>query len=529
MHRQDESNPPTKAQEATLLTEKSDYVALCEAVVVGDITQVRVLLGKDANLLNVEDQTHLTPITLAAHNRKWEIVKEIAKIGGVADDVMDQRQFGRALLRAVRDNQVDVVEILANITKSVNRFWMTAPDSWTALHHAAAAGNTEMIALLVSAGFSLTAVDKDGCTPIAVAAHNEQWAAVIGIAKVSGAARDDNDEHQYGRALINAVRKNQLDVVEILIQARKKAGTSKEWHTNPDLWRALHHAAAAGNTEMIALLVSAGFSLTAVDKDYFTPIAIAAFRRNWTAVVEIASLHQVEAADAEKYSVALVIAAQYKQYEVVKALRAAGAPTGISWDILRSIGRAYQPGKWSWARSDAHPHHAVIAEFMKRGVLEAMLKDLGVKDACEALELIYQVLDNDKTIVAKEIITFFEQRGRGLVAQTKLEAAQINRIPYLQTHTPDQAELKAFFEKNLQLLRASTKEQRALEVEKTAEQQVVAQAVEQAPLPSNTAAPFLEQQEPKSRGGKIAEWEDNKKIAAARLAHAIEDEEIFDL
>ena len=423
MHRQDESNPPTKAQEATLLTEKSDYVALCEAVVVGDITQVRVLLGKDANLLNVEDQTHLTPITLAAHNRKWEIVKEIAKIGGVADDVMDQRQFGRALLRAVRDNQVDVVEILANITKSVNRFWMTAPDSWTALHH----------------------------------------------------------------------------------------------------------AAAAGNTEMIALLVSAGFSLTAVDKDYFTPIAIAAFRRNWTAVVEIASLHQVEAADAEKYSVALVIAAQYKQYEVVKALRAAGAPTGISWDILRSIGRAYQPGKWSWARSDAHPHHAVIAEFMKRGVLEAMLKDLGVKDACEALELIYQVLDNDKTIVAKEIITFFEQRGRGLVAQTKLEAAQINRIPYLQTHTPDQAELKAFFEKNLQLLRASTKEQRALEVEKTAEQQVVAQAVEQAPLPSNTAAPFLEQQEPKSRGGKIAEWEDNKKIAAARLAHAIEDEEIFDL
>jgi ankyrin repeat protein len=107
----------------------------------------------------------------------------------------------------------------------------------TPLHHAVSAGNVAAVEKLAAAGANVNFVDKDGATPLILAASC-----------------------RLGRA----------DTVRALLAAGAQLQTA-----DTEGWTALHHAADRGRTEIVELLVAQGASVNAALDTRDTPLHLA--------------------------------------------------------------------------------------------------------------------------------------------------------------------------------------------------------------------------------------------------------------
>ena len=165
---------------------------------------------------------------------------------------------------------------------------MTAPqkvDTWSSgksLHQAVAAGNITEVEQMVKAGASLKGRDKDGNTPLHVAAAKGQ----VDMLKYLMAQPDVDVNVQESRgstALMLAATNGNGPVIAALLEK----GADLKVASN-DGSTALHRAAAAGWAEVVDQLLAAGADPQAVDKKGRTPMEVAEKnrQRDWSMVVD---------------------------------------------------------------------------------------------------------------------------------------------------------------------------------------------------------------------------------------------------
>jgi len=280
---------------------------------------IEVLLqhGADVTAQNTAKQT---PIQLARSANQWECVETIAK-NKKADD-NDNGKYGDALVIAIKIDRLETTQIL--LEAGASKTWMITESGNRGLHCAVQNNNKRMIKLLLKHGFDtkLTVENTEKkYTPIQLAAHLGHWKCVKAIAKAVKA--DDKDNARYGDALLLAVKDNQLDVVEILIQAN----TPITWETTTTKNRCLHEAVIKKNPEMVALLLKYGANPSARNKAEQTPMELACSLGHW----ECASLFTQDASfkfdDSTKAGIAFIEATKASRFDIAAYLLKAGAST----------------------------------------------------------------------------------------------------------------------------------------------------------------------------------------------------------
>ncbi|XP_032869339.1 protein phosphatase 1 regulatory subunit 12C isoform X4 [Amblyraja radiata] len=181
-------------------------------------------------------------------------------LGGGADVDCANTDGISALHQACIDENLEMVEFLlrqnANVDQSDN-------EGWTPLHVAVSCGYSEIVECLINHAASIAAVNSDGQLPIDLAEENymenllQAEITKQGI-DVESARREEEDLLlQHARQWLNSGKIEDI--------SHPKTGAN-----------ALHVAAAKGYIEVMRLLLQAGFSVAARDKDGWTPLHAAA-------------------------------------------------------------------------------------------------------------------------------------------------------------------------------------------------------------------------------------------------------------
>ncbi|KAK9823566.1 hypothetical protein WJX72_003846 [[Myrmecia] bisecta] len=146
----------------------------------GDVLAVQKILQVNPSCVDAKDaKTSQTALHIAAQIGNLDIVKELlAK--GVGYDAQD-KQGNVALHTAVQHGHIEVVrELLGRGYRLASR--IKNKDGHTPLHVAAKAGNAEAVQALVAAGARPEVKDKEGKTPMDLAAGNAEVLAALSVA-----------------------------------------------------------------------------------------------------------------------------------------------------------------------------------------------------------------------------------------------------------------------------------------------------------------------------------------------------------
>jgi ankyrin repeat protein/type II secretory pathway component GspD/PulD (secretin)/beta-lactamase regulating signal transducer with metallopeptidase domain len=258
---------------------------LHKAVAYGDIEQVRLLLLKDANVRE-KDDNGLTALHVAA-------------------------EYGHR----------NIAELL--LTKDVDVNAKGSGD-WTALHSAAVHGYTDLAELLIAKGADVNAKDKNGKTPLHFVASGPADLAALLISKGADVNAKDNSHGQTPLHSANA------DVTEILLNKGADINAKNKWGQTP-----LYCAAGRGSKDVVELLLAKGANVNAKDDSGNTPLHLAA-EQGQNAVVEflIAKGAHVNEKD-ENANTPLHKAAYQGHKDVVELLLGKGADLNMK-------------NKWGW-------------------------------------------------------------------------------------------------------------------------------------------------------------------------------------
>ncbi|KAM6399020.1 protein phosphatase 1 regulatory subunit 12B isoform 5-T5 [Rhynochetos jubatus] len=165
-----------------------------------------------------------------------------------------------ALHQACIDENLDMVKFLVENGASVNQ---QDNEGWTPLHAVASCGYLNIAEYLISHGANVAAVNSEGEVPSDIAEEAAMKDLLLEQVKKQGVdldlARKEEEQQmlQDARQWLNSGR------IEDIKQPRTGA-------------TALHVAAAKGYSEVMRLLIQAGFNLNVQDNDGWTPLHAAA-------------------------------------------------------------------------------------------------------------------------------------------------------------------------------------------------------------------------------------------------------------
>ncbi|MBT3219100.1 MAG: hypothetical protein HN348_08420 [Proteobacteria bacterium] len=226
----------------------------------------------------------------------------IEKMVAAGAEVNQKGQFGRpALHQGAHWGGPNTVETLLALGADPN---ILDDSEQSALHHGCEGSSAdEVVPLLIKVGAAVDLVDDEGSRPLHLACKNEDagtatvTALLDGGAQINSADGDGqsplqltfwlmyrNNELQAQKASLllergaspagvfeSAARLGNVAVVgQLLALEVNDSQTPDEWGKTP-----LHWAAYDGNTDVVALLVKAGFGLDIVDEDGSTPLHFA--------------------------------------------------------------------------------------------------------------------------------------------------------------------------------------------------------------------------------------------------------------
>ncbi|GBF98564.1 hypothetical protein Rsub_11894 [Raphidocelis subcapitata] len=310
----------------------SQLCALHAAAAAGDAGAIRGLLRvpawETAALLRAVDGSGRTALDHAARGG-WEaavemLIDEGKPFGGAS--------YGPALLEAARGGHVGVIWVLLDAGESV-----AAADSGgrTPLWLAAAGGHAAAVRLLLERGADRHAAAADGSLPVSCAARQGHASVVQALVKPAPDRHPSGGCDRWTAWHWCAHTGDAASARALLSEASWVAAQRIDSEAADDV-TALMVAAAAGQLDVLALLVEAGASLAAMDyPDGWTALHHAARRDGAAAVqaliragadVDAASLWTDEDLDEGEACVTpLHLAAQYAGVDVLRALIDAGA------------------------------------------------------------------------------------------------------------------------------------------------------------------------------------------------------------
>jgi len=135
-----------------------------------DTARVQTLLlrGVDTNAVHPQFGP---AIVVAARERAWNVVRELARIVGTRVDAPNARGETATMLAALHGN-LDVVRLLVEKGAEVNR------PGWTPLHYAAVSGNVDLLRYLLDQNAYIDAQSPNRTTPLMMAARHDHVDAV---------------------------------------------------------------------------------------------------------------------------------------------------------------------------------------------------------------------------------------------------------------------------------------------------------------------------------------------------------------
>lgn len=144
--------------------------AFWEAVTHDNVDRVRTLLlrGTDTNAVHPQFGP---AIVVAARERSWNVVRELAGITGTRVDAPNARGETAAMLAALQ-GELDIVRLLVEKGAEVNR------PGWTPLHYAATSGNLDLLRYLLDRNAYIDAQSPNRSTPLMMAARQDRIDAV---------------------------------------------------------------------------------------------------------------------------------------------------------------------------------------------------------------------------------------------------------------------------------------------------------------------------------------------------------------
>lgn len=205
-----------------------------EAAGRGDITQVKILLEKDPELLNAMDMKK-TPGYKPIH---------AAAAGG----------------------HVEVLEVLIERGADVND---TTPFNMTPLHLAAQNGHKNVVEFLIEKKAQLNVKHRRGDTPIFTAA-SRGYSEIVAFMLTNGV--ELNSRGRDGKSLLYvAARTGDISLVEMLIERHMDVNSTNIFDQTP-----LHFASFLGHEEVVVILLKSGADLNKKSLDGRTPLHCAA-------------------------------------------------------------------------------------------------------------------------------------------------------------------------------------------------------------------------------------------------------------
>lgn len=137
-----------------------------EAIARDDVQRVQTLLLRGADTNAVHPQFG-PAIVVAARERAWNVVRELAGIAGTRIDAPNARGETAAMLAALHGN-LDIVRLLVEKGAEVNR------PGWTLLHYAAVSGSVDLLRYLIDLNAYIDAQSPNHTTPLMMAARHDR-------------------------------------------------------------------------------------------------------------------------------------------------------------------------------------------------------------------------------------------------------------------------------------------------------------------------------------------------------------------
>lgn len=303
--------PARAAEVATILLAAGARQTPFVAAMLGDRRAMETMLAEDASLANAADTCHRRPISAAAERGDLGLVELLLAHGADPNLPEAGAERGHALWRAVWHGHVDVVRALLARGADPNG---RVESSGTA--GVIGRQRPELWPLLVAAGAKVAESPRER---FAQAVGDGDQALVRQLLDADPTLVDDPDAAWGEGILAGPSNGADLGMVELLLDRGARVPSLAKWgpeyygkhvavlrrllergmdpdHGNWHRTRLLHHAAARGAVEKVALLLEHGATLDAIDDEYrSTPLGFAA---RW-GQVEVARLLLTRGADRE--------------------------------------------------------------------------------------------------------------------------------------------------------------------------------------------------------------------------------------
>jgi ankyrin repeat protein len=152
------------------LREKKSSLDIFEATALGEIQTVENLLHQDRNLVNDYSPDGFTPLGYAAFFGYPELASTLlsngARVNVFSKNIMQVYPIHSAVANRNHDIAYEIARLLISHKANVN---VKQRGGWTPLHQAAAHGNQKLVKLLLEHGADKNAKSDDGQTPFDLA------------------------------------------------------------------------------------------------------------------------------------------------------------------------------------------------------------------------------------------------------------------------------------------------------------------------------------------------------------------------
>lgn len=231
-----------------------------------------------------------SPLMYAVKSGKTEVVEYILKNCEKIDYVNILNKS--PLMIAVRKNSINLVNLLLEYGADVN---FANVYNQNALFDAVIENNTEMIDFLVSSGANLEHQNKEGVTPLMLAATNKtRQESLLKLLKLG--ANVKAKDYSGKTAFMHAINNNNGAMMDILLKAKSEINVSDKLGYTP-----LMLCAKRGNREGVRVLISRQADVFAKNIKGETALAIAKSCGNATCYEVLAKAEKILTSDIEDY------------------------------------------------------------------------------------------------------------------------------------------------------------------------------------------------------------------------------------
>ncbi|KAL7809063.1 ankyrin repeat-containing domain protein [Trichoderma gracile] len=209
---------------------------------------VQILIDEGANKDIISKLGNRRPIHQAAQNGHVEVARRLLEAGAQVNQHKDSDddETPSPLWLAARKGHVKVAELLIQNGADVD--FSPHPSKLFPIHEAARNGDTDMVRLLIKNGADVDARDKEGWSPLMIAAHGNHI-GVINLLLEQNA--NVNAEKQDGvTALYIASEKGHAQAIQGLLDKGAKSRAAGYSQRRP-----IHQAAQKGQLEAVKLLL----------------------------------------------------------------------------------------------------------------------------------------------------------------------------------------------------------------------------------------------------------------------------------